>query len=226
MHAKSFDHVALWVDDRPRVATFLEVALRMHEIERTDTFTLLGGDAREGKLTLFDADGPRDRGALERIVFRVPDLEACIERAAVGGFAAVQNGSAAIDGPANVPLGLVPGPEDGVVDLDHVVLGVPDPAATAAALERLGFRRSAERLELESRHVVLRQRPAAPTERPLLNHLALLVDSVEETVSDAEREDVAVDRLVDAPNTLAAFVAGPDEISVEYVEHKPGFALV
>ena len=30
----------------------------MHEIERTDRFTLVGGDARLGKLTLFDAAGP------------------------------------------------------------------------------------------------------------------------------------------------------------------------
>ena len=28
-----------------------------------------------GKLTLFDADGPRQRGVLERVVLRVPDLD-------------------------------------------------------------------------------------------------------------------------------------------------------
>ena len=43
----------------------------MHEIERTDTFTLVGADARRGKLTLFDAEGPREPGALERVVLRV-----------------------------------------------------------------------------------------------------------------------------------------------------------
>ena len=36
----------------------------MHVIERTDAFTLVGADARRGKLTLFDAEGPRDPGAL------------------------------------------------------------------------------------------------------------------------------------------------------------------
>ena len=32
------------------------------------------------KLTLFEADGPREHGVLERIVLRVPDLHDCIER--------------------------------------------------------------------------------------------------------------------------------------------------
>ena len=45
----------------------------MHEIERTDRFTLVGGDARLGKLTLFEAAGPRDAGVLERVVLRVAD---------------------------------------------------------------------------------------------------------------------------------------------------------
>jgi hypothetical protein len=30
---------------------------------------------------------------------------------------------------------------------------------------------------------------------------------------------------VEGPNTLAVFVLGPDNVSVEYVEHKPGFSL-
>ena len=45
-------------------------------IERTERFTLLGADARHGKLTLFDAGAPRERGALERIGLRVSALEA------------------------------------------------------------------------------------------------------------------------------------------------------
>ena len=46
----------------------------MHVVDRTDTFTLVGGDARRGKLTLFAAEAPRERGVLERIVVRVPRL--------------------------------------------------------------------------------------------------------------------------------------------------------
>src|SRR3954453_12786480 len=74
----SLDHVALWVDNRDELAQFTYDHLGMHEIERTDTFTLVGADARLGKLTLFDADGPRARGPLERVVLRVGDLDAAV----------------------------------------------------------------------------------------------------------------------------------------------------
>src|SRR5919109_1299245 len=60
----SLDHVALWVDEREPLATFLCDHLGMHVIEETDTFTLLGVDAKLGKLTLFDAEGPRRPGGL------------------------------------------------------------------------------------------------------------------------------------------------------------------
>src|SRR5215210_948161 len=75
----SLDHVALWVDEREPLATFLCEHLGMHVIEETDTFMLVGIDAKLGKLTLFDAEGPRQRGALERVVLRVNDLASAIE---------------------------------------------------------------------------------------------------------------------------------------------------
>jgi hypothetical protein len=62
-------------------------------------------------------------------------------------------------------------------------------------------------------------------ERPLLNHLAVLVDSVDEHVEEARRRDLEIEEIKDAPNTVAAFIRGPDGIRVEYVEHKPGFSL-
>ena len=75
----SLDHVALWTDARKQLALFLCDHLGMHVIEETDTFTLVGIDAKLGKLTLFDADGPRQRGALERVVLRVSDLDSVLE---------------------------------------------------------------------------------------------------------------------------------------------------
>ena len=32
--------------------------------------------------------------------------------------------------------------------------------------------------------------------------------------------------MKDAANTFAVFVRGPEGVRIEYVEHKPGFALV
>ena len=61
-------------------------------------------------------------------------------------------------------------------------------------------------------------------EKPLLNHLAVLVDSVDEHIAEAEEMGV-VDNVVDAANTRAVFVWGPERVRIEYVEHKPEFAL-
>src|SRR5438094_3383473 len=80
MQANALDHVALWVADRDTLADFLTGHLGMHEIDRTESFTLVGSDARKGKLTLFDAEGPRDPGVLERVVLRVSDLDAALAR--------------------------------------------------------------------------------------------------------------------------------------------------
>jgi hypothetical protein len=62
-------------------------------------------------------------------------------------------------------------------------------------------------------------------ERPVLNHLAVLVDSAEEHRTEAERRQIEVQDFVDAPNTLAVFVWLPEHVRLEYVEHKPTFAL-
>jgi catechol 2,3-dioxygenase-like lactoylglutathione lyase family enzyme len=227
VHVSAFDHVALWVDERAALAAVLCDVCGMHEIEHTDVFTLVGGDARQGKLTLFEADGPRGRGVLERIVLRVPDLEACLQRARAAGVPASVDDGVLLDAPSGVPLGLVQRDRVETVDLDHVVLCVGDPAASAEALATLGFDpRGGGRLAVGDREVRLEQGSRADPERPLLNHLALLVGSLDETMREVERNAIAVDRLVDAPNTVAAFVTGPDAVAIEYVEHKPGFALV
>ncbi len=48
----------------------------MHVIAQEDNFTLMGSDARRGKLTLFDAEGPREQGAFDHVALRVSDLAA------------------------------------------------------------------------------------------------------------------------------------------------------
>ena len=57
------DHVAFWVADRQAIAATLTSELAVHEIDRQDNFTLLGADARRFKMTLFDAEGPREAGS-------------------------------------------------------------------------------------------------------------------------------------------------------------------
>jgi catechol 2,3-dioxygenase-like lactoylglutathione lyase family enzyme len=205
MRGGPLDHVALWTDQRDAMADFLCEEAGMHVIERTDRFTLVGVDARKGKLTLFEADGPREAGALGHVGLRV--------RAPRDPVSA----------PGGLELRFV---QDGgdEWDLDHVSLRVPDPEAALEELSQLGFERENGGLRAGDKRVVL-ERGDADTERPLLNHLALLVDSVQDHIEEAERLGLDVEDVVDAPNTIALFVRGPAGIRIEYVEHKPGFSL-
>jgi catechol 2,3-dioxygenase-like lactoylglutathione lyase family enzyme len=228
MEPNALDHVALWVDDRPRLAAFLTGHLGMHEITTGDDFTLLGADARRGKLTLFDAEGPRDPGVLERVVLRVRDLDAAL--AALPADLEVEGDGAGAPvtfvAPGGLGIGLVRGGADAVdYDIDHVVLRVPDPERTAEALAELGFARQGGRLAVADKHVRLARGETGNGGGPLLNHVALLVDSAEAVRAEAERRELPIEKVVDAANTLAVFVGGPDAITLEYVEHKPGFAL-
>jgi catechol 2,3-dioxygenase-like lactoylglutathione lyase family enzyme len=221
----SLDHIALWVDEREPLAAFLCEHLGMHVIEETDTFTLVGIDAKLGKLTLFDAEGPRQRGALERVVLRVGDLDSV-----VGSLpfetAKRDDGVAAFEAPAGLPLGLVEG--DGRdFDLDHVVLSLEDPEAGLSCFEGLGFERRPDgSVAVDDRYVRVVRGSAADGGRPLLNHLALLVDDAHGVQTEAEGAGLEIDDVKDAANTFAVFLRGPEGVRVEYVEHKPGFALV
>jgi catechol 2,3-dioxygenase-like lactoylglutathione lyase family enzyme len=208
---RTLDHVALWVADRERMAATAIEALGVRVIEQTDRFTLLGADARRGKLTLFDAEGPREQGALEEIGLRVPSLD--------GRRPVVDLGEGVI-------VRLVEAPGEAELDLDHVTLRSGDPEEATRTWEQLGFDLVGDgRLEVGEAFLELRQGDARAPERPLLNHLGVLVDSVDEQQAVVERLGVEVDDLVDAPNTVALFVWGPDRVKLEYIEHKPSFSL-
>jgi catechol 2,3-dioxygenase-like lactoylglutathione lyase family enzyme len=221
----SLDHVALWVDSRQELAGFLCEHLGMHAIEETDTFTLVGVDAKLGKLTLFDAEGRRQRGALERIGLRVGNLSAAVSGLPQAAGVRREHGSAVLEAPNGLPIVLVErGGTD--FDLDHVVLRLPDREAALSGLEEMGFERRNGALGVADRELRIVEGETKDGERPLLNHIALLVDSAEEVQREAERRGVEIDDVKDAPNTFAVFLRGPAGVRIEYVEHKPGFALV
>ena len=211
MQPQTLDHVALWVAERERMAADAVERLGVRVIEQTERFTLLGADARRGKLTLFDAEGPRERGALERIGLRVTSLD--------GREPLVDLGEGLV-------VALVEAETDSELDLDHVALRTADPDAAARGWERLGFTATGDgRLEVGGAFLELVPGDAGEPERPLLNHLGVLVESVEEHQAEAEELGVEIDNFVDAPNTLALFVWGPDRVKLEYIEHKPSFSL-
>ena len=215
MTPKTLDHVAFWLADREPIAEFVTTRLPMHVIDRQENFTLVGADARRGKLTLFDAEGPREQGAFKHVALRVSKLP---------------EGETEFDLGEGVKLKLLEVATDSEYDLDHVALFSADPAQTAEAYERFGFdstEPSADghpRVEVGGAYIEFHPGDPGDPEKPLLNHLAVLVDSVDEHIAEAEEMGV-VDNVVDAANTRAVFVWGPERVRIEYVEHKPEFAL-
>ena len=210
MDARLLDHVALWLSDREAAAERLLELTGVHVVDRNERFTLLGANARRGKLTFFAADGPRERGALHHVALRVSD-----------GMEAEHDLS---DG---LTLRIVRADTDVEYDLDAVGLFSRDPERTAREYLQLGFeeaepRNGIPRVEVGGSYVEFHEGEVPETERPLLNHLGVLVDRAD----DAKELGAEVADVVDAPNTYAVFVWGPERVKIEYVEHKPTFSLV
>ena len=216
MEPKTLDHVAFWLADREPIADFLTSNVGMHVIDRQENFTLVGADARRGKLTLFSAEGPREQGAFKHVALRVSKLP--------------EDAKTELELGQGIRVRLVEAPTDSDYDLDHVALYSTDPAQTAEEYARFGFDPAPPspdghpRVEVGGAYVEFHPGDPGDPEKPLLNHLAVLVDSVDEHIAEAEEMGV-VDNVVDAANTRAVFVWGPERVRIEYVEHKPEFAL-
>jgi catechol 2,3-dioxygenase-like lactoylglutathione lyase family enzyme len=206
------DHVAFWVADRDAIADVATADLGMHVIERTDAFTLVGADARRGKLTLFAAERPRERGALKHVGWRVREVRGDGELELADGLRIV----------------LV---ESDDYDLDHVALFSHDPEATAAEYASYGFEAAAPgpsgvpRVGVGGAWIEFHPGEPGTPEKPLLNHIAVLVDSADEHIAAANDLGIEIDDIKDAPNTYAVFLRGPEGVRIEYVEHKPTFSL-
>ncbi len=225
MRVEALDHVALWVADRDRLSDFLVDALGVHVIDRTDSFTLVGAAGRRGKLTLFHAEGSREAGLLEGVGFRVSSLERALEQ--LSGAVPVHpgDGEVTLIAPEGLRVRLVEAPTDLEYDLDHVSLAVRDRLAVHAGLSALGFAVEGGELRAGVASVRLVESVPAATGRPLLNHLGLLVESAGDHLEEATERGLEVVDVVDAANTYAVFVMGPERIKLEYVEHKPTFSL-
>jgi catechol 2,3-dioxygenase-like lactoylglutathione lyase family enzyme len=227
MKIESLDHVALWVADRDRLADLLTRHLGMHVIERTDAFPLVGADARRGKLTLFAAEGEREAGQLSRVGLQVTNLDAALSALPKGlEIELREDGSVLFDAFEGLRLALVEVNAGADYDLHHVALRVPDPRRTLAGLTELGFVEADGKLFAAGTEVRLERGGRGTPERPLLNHIALLVESAGDSIKEAEERGLEIAEIKDAENTYALFIWGPDRIKLEYVEHKASFSLV
>jgi catechol 2,3-dioxygenase-like lactoylglutathione lyase family enzyme len=214
---QKLDHVALYVTDPEALAARILAQLPFRIIEESDEFVLVGRDPDFGKLTLFRAEqsGTRGPGQLLSVGIGVP--AATVERTLYFDD--------------ELHLELTPSDPSGEVEVDCVTLLVPDPAESARQWLALGFQPApkaasrALRVKVGAQHVQLQPGTPRPTERPLLNHLGVLVPSFDHVQRAVAQEGLDVTDVVDAENSRALFVRGPDGVELEYVEHKASFAL-
>jgi hypothetical protein len=103
---------------------------------------------------------------------------------------------------------------------------VSDPAHSRQRFAELGFQPDGERLRVGDASLELERGVPFAGARSLLNHLGLRVESAGEQLAEARRRGLEIADVVDAENTYAVFVWGPDRIKLEYVEHKASFSLV
>ncbi len=220
MSLPSLDHVAFWVADRDAIAARCERHLGMHVIDRQDAFSLVGRSARHGKLTLFDAPGPRELGVLRDVGLRVADIDALRARLPAGSGECLALGE-------GISVTLEAGPTEAGIDLAHVRISSSDPEAAVSGYVRLGFLPlGGNRVGVGAAYVEVVPGDSAFGERPLLNHIAVRVASAEVAEAMAHERGFVILSRVDAANTRAVFVQGPDGVRVEFVEHKPTFSLV
>ncbi len=230
MKVQKLDHVALYLRDRSAAADFLTSFLGFHVVDLTERYTLVGAGGRIGKLTLFDApEGSEPTpGVVERIALRVADPDAAAARLPEGTDIEGADGSYRFAGPEGLPLSLVPGRGDFTdYDLEGLNLRSGDPEGSARDFLEMGFSPGDNPTSVSAGEYVMRLVPTASGDGPggMLYHLGCLVDSAEDHRRQAEEQGLEIQDFVEGPNTLAVFVRGPEDVSVEYVEHKPTFSL-
>lgn len=222
MQQGTLDHVAIHVGDRSAVADELVDRFDMHVIERTDRFTLIGASADHGKITLLDADD----GAAP-----TPDRIVSLVLAEASGS-------------TPVPVALNDGLMVTFVNLDelgpewsgtprHALIGVTlranDPPLAAAELEGLhGMHVEAMSPDVavldvggsarDGRITLSRERWVSGEQPAMLDHIGIRVPDAAAWRDRAEQSPAAVVRWVEAPHSRAVFVAGPDDLLIEFVE--------
>ncbi len=217
MNPTLLDHVALWVDDRDALADLLCDELDVHVIDHTERYTLVGPNAKAGKLTLFDSPSGACPEAHRLVSVTLAETERSDREPLVTDHGLTITFRPTTHGTQHALVGLT--------------LRSSDPLAAAGEyVGRFGFDEvtahpNVATVACADATVTLVREDAVPVEQPILNHLGLLVDSARDHLSEARDAGMHVLDIVDAPNTHAVFIEGPEGVSVEYVEHKPAFAL-
>jgi catechol 2,3-dioxygenase-like lactoylglutathione lyase family enzyme len=228
MKVRMLDHIALYMSDRGEAARFLTTHLGFRVVDHTERYTLVGAGGRLGKLTLFDAPQGTtpSPGEISRITIRVADPESATVSLPSEAGAEPFEGGYSFTGPEGLPLALVRGEGEFTdYDLEGFALRSGSPEESARAFVEMGFAPTDDATTVKAGEYRLRLTDGASDAGGMLFHVGCLVDSAEDHRREAEERGMEVTDFVEGPNTLAAFVRGPEGVSVEYIEHKPTFSL-
>lgn len=212
------DGVGLAVSDPAAMASFLCDHVGMHELDRSRGRVLMGAGDRAATLTLIAAEGPREPGVLRRLVLRVADVRRAV--AALPSGTAVEGDQlelATFQGPEGIGLGFTLVAGGGIdYDVDHVLLRVSDPELTRVALTEAGFVPRARALHVADKYIALAGSPGW-ADRPLLDHIAVRVASVESVAAKARERGLAIDERV-ADDAIGIVLPGAEQIRLHFVE--------
>lgn len=218
----ALDHVALAVAEQGAMEAFLCDHAGMRELGRSAEAVLVGADARAMKLSLIPAEGPREAAALGRLVLRVTNLKRAV--ASLPGETEVQEDGpdlVTFEGPEGLGLGFTPVAGGGIdYDVDHLVLRVADPEEMRVALAELGFVPRGETLHIGDKRISLEELPAW-SERPLLEHIAVRVESIDAIAAQAGARGLEIDEP-QADDTFTIVLPGPERILLDFVEQGRG----
>ena len=209
--------VGLAVSDPGATAAFLCDHVGMRELDRAPGRVFVGAGGRAATLTLFAAEGPREPGALRRLVLRVANVERAV--AALPTETAVEGDQlerATFHGPEGIGLGFTLVAGGGIdYDLDHVLLRISDPEQTRVALTQAGCVPRARALHIADKYISLAGEPGA-TPRPLLDHIAVRVESVEAVAAKARERGLEIDER-GGDDAFAIVLPGPEQIRLRFI---------
>ena len=218
----AMDHVALSAADPDAMAAFLCDHLGMHELAREPGTTVVGAEDRAAAVSVTAADEPREPGALARLVLRVADVERAIAALPAGtGVEGDRIERADFPNPEGLGLGFTLVAGGGIdYDLDHVRLRVCDPDQTRAAFAEVGFVPRGQALHVADKYIQLAGAPGC-TDRPLLRHIGLRVDSIEAVAARARDGGQELDERAAQQDTFATVLPGPERIGLLFVRQPP-----
>ena len=103
-------------------------------------------------------------------------------------------------------------------DVDHFVLRVMTADETMLALAELGFVPSGGALHVADKHVRVQSGIRSAGDNELLDHIGVVVESVEALKGQALRAGLEFDELTLPPNKVGIYVRGPERLRLEYAE--------